>query len=104
MTVCISRWSKLDEKYRKGRLRGLFSVCSRQKLVRISFPPLEKILPGGVMMKSTTTSWVVTGLGAVVSGLGATMRQSRLGTGILGFGLAHIVLGVVDMIRPLPNK
>jgi hypothetical protein len=56
------------------------------------------------MMKSTATSWVVTGLGAVVSGLGATMRQSRLGTGILGFGLAHIVLGVVDMIRPLPNK
>lgn len=56
------------------------------------------------MMKSTATSWVVTGLGAVVSGLGATMRQNRLGSGILGFGLAHIVLGLLDMIRPLPNK
>jgi len=55
-------------------------------------------------MKSTTTSWVVTGLGAVVSGLGATMRQSRLGTGILGFGLAHMVLGILDMVRPLPEK
>lgn len=55
-------------------------------------------------MKSTTTSWVVTGLGAVVSGLGAAMRQSRLGTGILGFGLAHMVLGILDMVRPLPEK
>lgn len=56
------------------------------------------------MMKSTTTSWVVTSLGAVVSGLGATMRRSRLGTGILGFGLAHVVLGMLDMLRPTVNK
>lgn len=55
-------------------------------------------------MKGTTTGWLVTGLGAVVSGLGATMRQSRLGTGILGFGLAHVVLGVLDLLRPLPGK
>jgi len=73
-------------------------------MVRISCRPREKIQTGGVSMKSTTTSWVVTGLGAVVSGLGATMRQSRLGTGILGFGLAHMVLGILDMVRPLPEK
>ncbi|NLW60296.1 MAG: hypothetical protein GX073_08165 [Firmicutes bacterium] len=55
-------------------------------------------------MKSTTTSWVVTGLGAVVSGLGAYMRRSRFGTGILGFGLAHMLLGILDMVRPLPDR
>jgi hypothetical protein len=59
---------------------------------------------GGVSMKSTTTSWIVTGLGAVVSGLGATMRRSRLGSGIIGFGLAHVVLGMLDMLRPTVNK
>ncbi len=55
-------------------------------------------------MKSTTTGWIVTSLGAVVSGVGATMRRSRLGTGILGFGLAHVVLGVLDLLRPTVNK
>ncbi|HHW12257.1 MAG TPA: hypothetical protein GXX33_04565 [Firmicutes bacterium] len=55
-------------------------------------------------MKSTTTGWIVTGLGAVVSGVGATMRRSRFGTGLLGFGLAHMVLGILDMVRPLPEK
>jgi len=69
-------------------------------------PPLflEKIEMGGVIMKSTTTGWIVTSLGAVVSGVGATMRRSRLGTGILGFGLAHVVLGVLDLLRPTVNK
>lgn len=55
-------------------------------------------------MKGTTTSWLVTGLGAVVSGLGATMRRSRLGAGVIGFGLAHVVLGLLDRLRPSVNK
>ena len=50
-------------------------------------------------MKVTTTSWVVTGLGVAVSGLGARMK-GRVGDGLMGFGLAHIVLGVLDMFRP----
>lgn len=50
-------------------------------------------------MKGTTTSWVITGLGAVVSGIGARTK-GRLGDGIMGFGLAHVVLGLLDMFRP----
>ncbi|NPV27409.1 MAG: hypothetical protein HPY81_08210 [Firmicutes bacterium] len=50
--------------------------------------------------KATTTSWVVTGLGAAVTGLGATMLGSRFGAGVMGFGLAHVTLGLLDMLRP----
>jgi hypothetical protein len=27
-------------------------------------------------------------------------RPGELGAGILGFGIAHIVLGILDMMRP----
>ncbi|MCR4426544.1 MAG: hypothetical protein NUW23_10210 [Firmicutes bacterium] len=50
-------------------------------------------------MKGTTTSWIVTGLGAVVSGVGTRMK-GRLGSGVVGFGLAHVMLGLLDMLRP----
>jgi len=52
-------------------------------------------------MKPTTTSWIVTGLGAAVTGVGATMLSgTMLGAGVVGFGLAHVALGVLDMVRP----
>jgi hypothetical protein len=47
-----------------------------------------------------TTSWIVVGLGAVVSLIGQMSRPGELGAGILGFGIAHIVLGILDMLRP----
>jgi len=47
-----------------------------------------------------TTSGIVVGLGAVVSRIGQMSRPGELGAGILGFGIAHIVLGVLDMLRP----
>jgi hypothetical protein len=52
------------------------------------------------MMKATKTSWVVTGLGAVVSSLGAKAFRGRFGAGVIGFGLAHVALGLLDMLRP----
>jgi hypothetical protein len=51
-------------------------------------------------VKASATSWTVTGVGAAVSGIGAMMMKEKWGTGILGFGLAHVVLGLLDMIRP----
>lgn len=51
-------------------------------------------------MKATTTSLTVAGLGAAVSTIGATMLESRFGAGVLGFGLAHVVLGMLDYFRP----
>lgn len=51
------------------------------------------------MAKSTTTSWAVAGTGAVVTGVGRVVG-GRVGAWISGFGLAHIVLGLLDMRRP----
>lgn len=50
-------------------------------------------------MRGTTTSWVVTGLGAAVTGFGA-MLSGPVRAGVVGFGLAHVILGVGDMFRP----
>ncbi|MGQ9497536.1 MAG: hypothetical protein ACUVRC_06250 [Desulfotomaculales bacterium] len=55
-------------------------------------------------MKATTTSWVVTGLGAAVTALGATALSGPLAAGAIGFGTAHILLGLLDMRRPTVKK
>jgi len=47
-----------------------------------------------------TTSWFVSGLGLVVSALGTKLINRKIGAGILGFGLAHVVLGQLDRLRP----
>lgn len=42
----------------------------------------------------------IAGVGAAVSGVGALVRRrSRLGNGMVGFGLAHIALGLLDTLR-----
>jgi len=45
------------------------------------------------------TSWVVTILGVIVSLVGWYLTPNIWGYGILGFGVAHIILGVLDMFR-----
>ena len=47
------------------------------------------------------TDWFIAGLGAVVTTAGALAMRRRkgLGSGIMGFGLAHILLGAIDRIR-----
>ncbi len=52
------------------------------------------------MRDPKTTSWTVSGLGLLVSTLGAKMFKNKLGAGILGFGLAHVILGQLDRLRP----
>jgi hypothetical protein len=51
-----------------------------------------------------TVSWIVTGLGVIVSLLGWFLTPDEWGWGILGFGLAHIVLGLLDMFREPANQ
>ena len=56
-------------------------------------------------MKTNTTSWIVTGLGAAVTTAGATALSGPISAGVIGFGAAHVVLGVLDMFRPsVKNK
>jgi hypothetical protein len=50
-------------------------------------------------MNGKTTSWIVTGVGVGVTAVGM-MVSGTIGAGITGFGLAHVVLGVLDMFRP----
>lgn len=49
-------------------------------------------------MQGITASWIVVGLGVIVSLIGWYIG-GYWGAGILGFGLAHILLGVLDMFR-----
>ncbi|MCJ8010677.1 hypothetical protein MUG84_02830 [Paenibacillus sp. KQZ6P-2] len=44
-------------------------------------------------------NWIVVGLGIIVSLLGYYLTPNAWGYGILGFGLAHIVLGILGMFR-----
>ncbi|MFK7694036.1 hypothetical protein [Paenibacillus sp. HJGM_3] len=44
-------------------------------------------------------SWVVTILGVIASLLGWYLTPNAWGYGILGFGLAFIVLGIIYMFR-----
>jgi len=70
----------------------------------IFFLFLQTILIGEAhIMNGKTTSWVVTGVGAAVTAAGL-MTGGMLGAGITGFGLAHVVLGVLDMFRPTVQR
>ncbi|GFZ88952.1 hypothetical protein GCM10008018_38890 [Paenibacillus marchantiophytorum] len=45
---------------------------------------------------------IPTVLGTVVSASGATLLSSKyklVGIGVLGFGLAHVVLGAIDLVE-----
>jgi len=50
------------------------------------------------MFKENTTGLVVAGLGLLVTGIGK-MLGGRLGDTLSGFGMAHILLGILDSIR-----
>ena len=45
-----------------------------------------------------TTSWIVVGLGVVVSLIDGS--SAAIWAAALGFGLAHIILGLLDTMRP----
>ena len=80
----------------------------------MSFPTIEFINHGqlikvqghwniiskeAIFLSSKTTSLVVTGLGTAVTALGY-FKKGTIGAGMAGFGLAHVVLGILDMFRP----
>lgn len=50
-----------------------------------------------------TTSWVIAGLGAAASyyGLKRMHSDKEMGAGLLGFGAAHLALGLLDRMRPV---
>ncbi len=50
-------------------------------------------------MQRNTTSYIVIGAGVVVTLIGWYVG-GNWGSGIMGFGLAHILLGTLDLFRP----
>lgn len=53
-----------------------------------------------VSVNGNRTSWVVTIIGVIVTAIGYFMLPGEFAAGVLGFGLAHVVLGLLDMLRP----
>lgn len=51
-----------------------------------------------MLRRGTTTSLAVTGLGLIVTGVGKAVG-GPVGAGLMGFGLAHVALGLLDMTR-----
>ena len=49
--------------------------------------------------RTASTSKAIIGIGALATSIGK-MIGGRVGDGITGFGLAHVVLGTLDMFRP----
>lgn len=47
--------------------------------------------------------WFVAGSGVIVSGLGRYIGGS-LGAGITGFGMAQVMLGMLNMLRPTARE
>lgn len=64
---------------------------------------LMKMMIEDLMQKGNKTGMAVAGMGLVITGLGR-MIGGTVGAGITGFGLAHVVLGVTDMFKPLLRK
>ena len=54
--------------------------------------------------KAKTTSYIVAGVGVAVTALGWSLLPSLWGAGILGFGAAHVILGLLDTLRPAIRK
>ncbi|MFH5183240.1 hypothetical protein ACHHV8_11735 [Paenibacillus sp. TAB 01] len=46
-----------------------------------------------------TANWIVIIVGIAVSFLGWYLTPHAWGYGLFGFGLAHIILGIIDMFR-----
>jgi hypothetical protein len=50
-------------------------------------------------MRIPATSLVVIVLGVVATVLGLRKLRGNVGAGVTGFGLAHVVLGLLDALR-----
>jgi len=49
-------------------------------------------------MSRMTTGLIVAGLGATVAGAALLMKKGTIRDGVVGFGLAHVVLGALDAV------
>lgn len=54
-------------------------------------------------MNRDLTGWIISGIGIIVTGFGRLIG-GRIGAGIAGFGMAHIMLGFLDRLRPSMRK
>jgi hypothetical protein len=50
-------------------------------------------------MRIPATSLAIIGLGVAVTALGLTKVKGNIGSGLAGFGLAHVILGFLDALR-----
>ncbi|MBE0466316.1 MAG: hypothetical protein IBX71_03725 [Candidatus Desulforudis sp.] len=55
-------------------------------------------------MEGTSLTWVVLIIGAIVALAGWFLIGGLLGAGVLGFGVAAVILSLLDFLRPTINK
>lgn len=85
---------------RKIECRG--ADCERDGSYRRGYEQSETDSTGSAKDRSVNIhmiSWIVLVLGIIVSLLGWYLIPDAWGYGIFGFGLAHILLGIADMLR-----
>jgi hypothetical protein len=51
-----------------------------------------------------TADYIVIAVGLIVSIIGYLMRPTELGWFLLGFGVAHVILGILDSIFHNPER
>lgn len=51
-----------------------------------------------IMQRGSKTSWGMAGLGLVITGVGKAVGGT-LGAGLIGFGMAHMVMGLADIFK-----
>jgi len=50
-------------------------------------------------LKINNAGMLISGLGLLVTGIGAALFHGKTRAGIVGFGVAHILLGALDSMR-----
>lgn len=50
-------------------------------------------------MRIPATNLAVIALGAAVTAVGLRKMKGNIGSGVIGFGLAHVILGLLDALR-----
>lgn len=77
----------------RNQYEGIFACLNGYSIIKLYIKRYK------VRVSDVGTSWVVTILGVIGSLIGWYLTPIVWGYGILGFGLALIVLGILDMFR-----
>lgn len=59
-----------------------------------------KMMVEKIVKQGNKSGMALAGMGLVIAGVGR-MVGGNMGAGITGFGLAHVVMGAADILKPM---